>query len=82
MFAGFVAFLISAFFHEYILSMPFGKVKFWAFGGILVQLPGVYLTRSLRHYHYVGNLLFWFSIVLGQPFIAMLYYRAYLENFS
>eukprot|EP01128_Nolandella_sp_AFSM9_P001109 TRINITY_DN11226_c0_g1_i1.p1 TRINITY_DN11226_c0_g1~~TRINITY_DN11226_c0_g1_i1.p1 ORF type:complete len:440 (-),score=59.38 TRINITY_DN11226_c0_g1_i1:94-1380(-) len=76
--AAFASFFVSAFFHEYILSMPFGQVKLWAFFGILIQLPAVYLTRPLKHYHYAGNILFWISIVVGQPFIAMLYYRAYL----
>jgi len=76
-----ISFTISAFFHEYVLSVPLGKVKFWAFFGILGQVPLVALTELIQHHHYTGNIIFWFSIVLGQPFIIMMYYRDFVKNF-
>jgi len=75
-----LSFFISAFFHEYVLSVPFGQVKFWAFFGILAQVPLVAITEVLKHHHYTGNIIFWTSIALGQPFIVMLYYRDFVKN--
>jgi len=75
-----VCFFISAFFHEYVLSVPFGQLKLWAFFGILGQIPLVFITEKIKHHHYAGNIIFWFSIVLGQPFIVLMYYRGYIKQ--
>jgi len=75
-----VSFFVSAFFHEYILSMPFNTVKLWAFVGILGQVPLIILTDPIKQYAYLGNIIFWFSIFVGQPFITFMYYHAYLTQ--
>jgi len=77
-----VCFLISAFFHEYVLSVPFGQLKFWAFIGISAQVPLIVITEKFKHHHYTGNIIFWTSIALGQPFIVMMYYRDYVKNYN
>jgi len=75
-----ICFLISAFFHEFVLAVPFGKVKGWAFFGILAQIPLIYITEPWKSHHYVGNIIFWFSIVLGQPFLVLMYYRDWVQS--
>jgi len=76
----FVCFMLSALFHEYLLAVPFGKVKGWAFFGMLAQIPLIYITEPWKRHHYVGNIIFWFSIVLGQPFLVLLYYRDWVQS--
>lgn len=43
-------------------------------------MPLIYWTEILKHYHYVGNVIFWMSIALGQPFLSVIYYRDYLAH--
>eukprot|EP01125_Pyxidicula_operculata_P011968 TRINITY_DN3921_c0_g2_i2.p1 TRINITY_DN3921_c0_g2~~TRINITY_DN3921_c0_g2_i2.p1 ORF type:complete len:434 (-),score=42.01 TRINITY_DN3921_c0_g2_i2:92-1393(-) len=76
----FTCFLISAFFHEYVLAVPFGQIKGWAFFGMLAQVPLIKITDTFKKKHYVGNIIFWCSIVLGQPFLIFMYYRDYLQQ--
>eukprot|EP01130_Rhizamoeba_saxonica_P010707 TRINITY_DN4412_c0_g1_i1.p1 TRINITY_DN4412_c0_g1~~TRINITY_DN4412_c0_g1_i1.p1 ORF type:complete len:304 (-),score=21.72 TRINITY_DN4412_c0_g1_i1:25-936(-) len=75
-----ICFFVSAFFHEYVLSVPFGQVKLWAFLGILAQVPLVVITEKFKDHHYTGNIMFWISIVLGQPFLILLYYRDFVKT--
>lgn len=60
-------------------------IKMWSFFGILGQvisrecnltfkLPLIHITERLKGKH-VGNVIFWVSIMLGQPFIVMTMYR-------
>jgi diacylglycerol O-acyltransferase-1 len=77
LFSMFACFLFSAFFHEYIFAVPFG-LKGMAFVGIFAQVPLVLATDGLKTYHYLGNIIFWLSIALGQPFLIVWYYRDYM----
>jgi hypothetical protein len=38
------------------------------------------MTEILKQYHYIGNIIFWMSIALGQPFMTVMYYRDYLAH--
>ncbi|PRP80579.1 diacylglycerol O-acyltransferase 1 [Planoprotostelium fungivorum] len=72
--SGFICFLLSAIFHELIIGVPFQMLKGWAFAGMMVQIPGGLLSERLRGKQW-GNVAFWFSIVLGQPFCVLMMYR-------
>ncbi|CAG0882481.1 unnamed protein product [Cyprideis torosa] len=78
-------FFVSAFFHEYLVSVPLQLFKVWAFTGMMSQIPLTYLT------HYVhrrfggrwGNMIVWTSLILGTPLCVMMYYHDYvIEHFG
>ncbi|PIA64273.1 hypothetical protein AQUCO_00100033v1 [Aquilegia coerulea] len=74
-----IAFFISAVFHELCVAVPCHIFKFWAFIGIMFQVPLVILTNYLQNKFkndIVGNMIFWFIFcILGQPMSILLYYH-------
>nr|ABV21945.1 type 1 diaclyglycerol acyltransferase [Vernonia galamensis] len=74
-----VAFFMSAVFHELCIAVPCHIFKFWAFIGIMFQVPLVLLTNYLQHKFQnsmVGNMIFWcFFSIFGQPMCVLLYYH-------
>jgi len=72
-------FLVSAIFHELVIAVPFQVVKLWSFFGMVSQMPLIQMTSGLRG-NQVGNVIFWFSIVLGQPFLVLMMYRAWYQK--
>ncbi|KAI5674348.1 hypothetical protein M9H77_14712 [Catharanthus roseus] len=74
-----IAFLVSAIFHELCIAVPCHIFKFWAFIGIMFQVPLVILTNYLQakfQNSMVGNMIFWcFFSILGQPMSVLLYYH-------
>ncbi|CAM9143530.1 unnamed protein product [Chrysoparadoxa australica] len=89
--ASLLCFLLSAFFHELLISVPFRMVKFYAFAGMLANVPLSILTDNIAHSHcgeltqdplpvltQLGNILFWVTFCLvGQPMSVLLYYMDY-----
>ncbi|KYR00645.1 diacylglycerol O-acyltransferase 1 [Tieghemostelium lacteum] len=76
----FMCFFVSAVFHELVISIPFHTIKLWAFFGIMSQMVLIALTKNLLNGSSTGNIIFWFSIVLGQPMIVLLYYRNFIQE--
>ncbi|KAL6602868.1 hypothetical protein ACP70R_043229 [Stipagrostis hirtigluma subsp. patula] len=74
-----ISFLVSAVFHEICIAVPCHIFKFWAFFGIMFQIPLVFLTRYLQDKFkniMVGNMIFWFFFsIVGQPMCVLLYYH-------
>nr|AZM65204.1 diacylglycerol acyltransferase 5 [Vitellaria paradoxa] len=74
-----IAFLVSAIFHELCIAVPCHIFKFWAFIGIMFQVPLVMITSYLQNKFrnsMVGNTMFWcFFSILGQPMCVLLYYH-------
>ncbi|KAI7980146.1 Diacylglycerol O-acyltransferase 1 [Camellia lanceoleosa] len=74
-----IAFLVSAVFHELCIAVPCHIFKFWAFIGIMFQVPLVMITSYLQNKFrnsMVGNMIFWcFFSILGQPMCVLLYYH-------
>ncbi|XP_076945713.1 diacylglycerol O-acyltransferase 1-like [Bidens hawaiensis] len=74
-----IAFFMSAVFHELCIAVPCHIFKFWAFLGIMLQVPLVMLTDFLQRKFQnsmVGNIMFWcFFCILGQPVSVLLYYH-------
>jgi len=77
--AYFACFFVSAVFHELVIAVPFQLVKMWSFFGIMAQIPLIIITSGFRG-NQMGNVMFWFSIVLGQPFLVLMMYRAWYEK--
>lgn len=73
-------FLLSAFFHEYLISIPLKMLRPWAFTAMLFQIPLVYLTSLEITKGQVGNVIVWVSIVLGQPVAILMYMHDYVLN--
>ena len=84
-FAVYIAFFFSAVMHEFIISLPFHRISFHAFLGMILQAPLVPITRKLNalfNNHSIGNIFFWLSFcIIGQPIgIIMYYYESW--NFT
>ncbi|CAN4084791.1 unnamed protein product [Withania somnifera] len=81
-----IAFLVSAVFHELCIAVPCHLFKFWAFIGIMFQVPLVILTNFLQNQFQssmVGNMMFWcFFCILGQPMCVLLYYHDVMNRKS
>lgn len=82
LFAVSVTFFISAFFHEYLVSVPLRTYKIWAFGGMMAQLPLSALCKFVvganGERKRWGNVVVWASLILGQPLCIMMYYHDYI----
>ncbi|XP_013106238.1 diacylglycerol O-acyltransferase 1 [Stomoxys calcitrans] len=80
-----IVFMISAFFHEYLVSVPLQTYKIWAFLGMMGQIPLSAISKSVERTlgPRMGNITVWASIILGQPLCIMMYYHDYvITHFS
>lgn len=80
-----LVFFISAFIHEYLVSVPLRTYKIWAFMGMMGQIPLSYLSRHVekKYGRRWGNIIVWSSLILGQPLCIMMYYHDFvITHFS
>ncbi|KAM6125770.1 LOW QUALITY PROTEIN: diacylglycerol O-acyltransferase 1 [Pterocles gutturalis] len=69
-------FLASAFFHEYLVSVPLKMFRLWAFMGMAAQIPlAWFVSRFLRGNY--GNAAVWMSLIIGQPIAVLMYVHDY-----
>jgi diacylglycerol O-acyltransferase 1 len=77
-YAVYLAFFFSAVMHEFIISIPFQRISFHAFLGMLLQAPLVPITRKLNalfNNPSIGNIFFWMTFcIIGQPIGIIMYY--------
>lgn len=83
--AVFCAFLFSALLHEIIISIPFRRISYHAFIGMLAQAPLVTITRKVNELfnnQVAGNVFFWLTFcIIGQPVgVILYYYESYISN--
>ncbi|VDM50747.1 unnamed protein product [Toxocara canis] len=71
--ASVVVFFISAFFHEYLVSVPLHMFRFWAYYGMMAQIPLSYFTDKVVKGGRAGNIIMWLSLILGQPMTILMY---------
>ncbi|CAJ1062162.1 diacylglycerol O-acyltransferase 1b [Xyrichtys novacula] len=69
-------FFLSAFFHEYLVSVPLRMFRLWAFMGMMAQLPLAWFVGSFLRGTY-GNAAVWISLIIGQPFAVLMYVHDY-----
>ncbi|XP_061572746.1 diacylglycerol O-acyltransferase 1b isoform X2 [Cololabis saira] len=75
-------FFLSAFFHEYLVSVPLRMFRLWAFAGMMAQLPLAWFVGRFLRGNY-GNAAVWLSIIIGQPFAVLMYvHDYYVMNYS
>ncbi|CAF1190651.1 unnamed protein product [Adineta steineri] len=83
-----VVFAISAFFHEYLISVPLRMVRPWSFLAMMVQVPMGFAVRRVRSESKTyGNVAVWISLILIQPIAILLYiqdlfYRDFVKDKS
>jgi len=73
-------FFTSAFFHEYLVSVPLRIFKIWAFLGMMIQAPLFGISQLVKEYFgpRMGNVVVWISLILGQPLAVMMYYHDFV----
>ncbi|XP_068084665.1 diacylglycerol O-acyltransferase 1 isoform X2 [Anabrus simplex] len=73
-------FFFSAFFHEYLVSIPLRTFKTWAFMAMMAQIPLSKFSRYIETHWGPrwGNMVVWSSLILGQPLCIMMYYHDYV----
>ncbi|PVD20728.1 hypothetical protein C0Q70_18889 [Pomacea canaliculata] len=76
MVASLAVFVLSAFFHEYLVSIPLRMFKVWAFMGMVMQMPLAYISSMFFRGKW-GNIIVWFSLILGQPIAIFAYVHDY-----
>lgn len=71
-----VVFIVSALFHEYLISVPLKLFEYWAFAGMALQLPfAVILTKYFNGP--LANVFVWFTLIIGQPLCILACYHDY-----
>lgn len=75
-------FFISAFFHEYMVSVPLKTYKIWAFAGMMAQIPLSNVSKYVEKQYgpRFGNIVVWASLIIGQPLAIMMYYHDYVVD--
>uniref|UniRef100_A0AAQ6IJT3 O-acyltransferase n=1 Tax=Anabas testudineus TaxID=64144 RepID=A0AAQ6IJT3_ANATE len=69
-------FLVSAFFHEYLVSVPLKMFRMWAFMGMMAQVPLAWFVGRFLTGNY-GNAAVWLSLIIGQPVAVLMYVHDY-----
>ncbi|KAI1901586.1 hypothetical protein AGOR_G00035930 [Albula goreensis] len=69
-------FLLSAFFHEYLVSIPLKMFRLWAFMGMMAQIPLAWFVGRFLRGNY-GNAAVWISLIIGQPIAVLMYVHDY-----
>uniref|UniRef100_A0A3Q2U974 O-acyltransferase n=1 Tax=Fundulus heteroclitus TaxID=8078 RepID=A0A3Q2U974_FUNHE len=69
-------FLVSAFFHEYLVSIPLKMFRLWAFMGMMAQVPLAWFVGRYLNGNY-GNAAVWLSLIIGQPIAVLMYFHDY-----
>ncbi|CAG2169177.1 unnamed protein product [Oppiella nova] len=71
-----VVFIVSAFFHEYIVSIPLKMLEIWSFAGMVAQIPLAILVTFLLKGN-AANATIWLQLIIGQPLAILMYYHDY-----
>ncbi|XP_033754870.1 diacylglycerol O-acyltransferase 1-like isoform X2 [Pecten maximus] len=80
--ASILVFAMSAFFHEYLVSVPLRMFRIWAFMAMLGQVPLAQFVNKYIHGKY-ANMVVWLSLILGQPIAIFCYvHDYYMINFA
>lgn len=76
-----IVFFVSALLHETVASYGFKAYKPYFFVAMLGQAPLLYLNNKIRESSKrMGNIVMWISLMLGQPLLAVLYFRNWSKS--
>lgn len=75
-YASIAVFVCSAFFHEYLLSVPLRMFRIWAFSAMLGQVPLAVMQSKYLQGKW-GNIVVWLSLIVGQPIAILAYFHDY-----
>lgn len=75
-----ITFLVSAFFHEFVLCILIKKFRPYMFLMMLLQIPLIPLEDKYLKKTTFGNLFFWFTNMLGVNFLFIFYNRHLVLN--
>ncbi|XP_014669763.1 PREDICTED: diacylglycerol O-acyltransferase 1-like [Priapulus caudatus] len=76
--AAVAVFLLSAFFHEYLVSVPLNMFRVWAFMGMMLQIPYAVMVAKIANVDWrLGNMAVWLSLIIGQPIAILMYVHDY-----
>lgn len=75
-FATGTVFILSAIFHEYLISIPLNMYRYYALAGMLFQVP-MALAIDNKITGKTANILVWLTIIIGQPGAILMYYYDY-----
>lgn len=78
--ASLFVFFVSAFFHEYLVSIPLRMFRLWSFFGMLMQIPFSFVVKKFLNGNY-GNMAVWISLIIGQPIAIMMYIHDYYIDY-
>ncbi|EEC01032.1 sterol O-acyltransferase, putative [Ixodes scapularis] len=72
-------FLVSAFFHEFVLSVPLRMFRAWAFTGMLLQIPWTFLIDKClcNWFPRLAGMAVWTAFIGTLALSNIPYYREY-----
>ncbi|XGW07157.1 hypothetical protein V3C99_017008 [Haemonchus contortus] len=70
-----VVFFVSAFFHEYLVSVPLHMFRLYAYYGMMAQIPLSLITDYVVKGGRAGNVIVWLSLIVGQPLAILMYFH-------
>eukprot|EP01135_Chromosphaera_perkinsii_P001050 Nk52_evm20s157 gene=Nk52_evmTU20s157 len=74
-----VVFFVSAFFHEYLVSVPLNIFRIWAFLMMMSQIPMAVFTATLTKGNpFLGNCTVWLVLIFNMPACVILYISDYV----
>ena len=74
--ASIAVFVVSAFFHEYLVSVPLKMFGYWAFIGMIFQVPFAIVVSKFFSGN-LANIAVWISLIMGQPLCILACYHDY-----
>ena len=83
-----ITFLFSGLLHELLVGVPTHNILGFAFFGMILQIPLIYLTDPLSRMQghnskIAGNLIFWITFCFfGQPVAAIAYFFAWQAKYG
>lgn len=77
-----MTFVFSAVFHEYVLCIVIKLFRPIMFTLMMIQIPMLYIGKNYLKGTTKGNYFNWFSLILGNSLIFILYNRAYLNEYG
>ena len=79
-----ICFIVSAIYHEMIISVVFGSLKFWYFLTMIFQIPLIPLSNLISHKLGIlfGKIFVWSCLIMGQSLLIIIYFAEFKSEYS